>query len=268
VTVPLPLPDALVPVMGDFVAGLRSSSLPVLGAWVFGSVALGAFDPATSDVDITVVINRHLRPGEVAEVAALHAWLAARHTLGARLDAQYLTLPELRGEVSRVPGPLFRDGTFRPAGGGDLNAVTRWLLAHRGLTLLGPEPDALAIPVTWDDVREAMRFNLEVYWAGAGSYRSLPGLLSDEAVRWTVGTLCRIVVTLREDRIVSKAEGVAAVRSSAPGRWGPLLDETARLFGAPVPGARRPSRVRRAWDARAFAGWARREGLALLGERP
>jgi hypothetical protein len=44
---------------------------PVAGAYVLGSALLGGFDPATSDLDVVVVVERPLEEGEREELVAV-----------------------------------------------------------------------------------------------------------------------------------------------------------------------------------------------------
>ena len=260
------LPASIAPLLGDLVAGLSPLRPPVAGAWVSGSVSLGEFHDRTSDIDVIVVTDGPLSAGEVGQVAELHARLGQDHPLARRLEVQYLTLEALGGEPAS-PYPIADHGQFQPAGRGDLNATTRWLLREHGITLFGPPAADLPIVVSWDDVLGMMRYNLAVYWAGSVRPAALPVLADDMEVVWTVATLCRILTTVEDGTIVDKGAAVRSWSDRAPQRWSRLLGEVRRLQErTPGPG-RYATAEQRARDVQAFVIWARGRGLAVLDRR-
>ncbi len=56
--------------VAEVVDAVEACVEPVLGAYVLGSALLGGFDPATSDVDLVVVVHRPLQPFERAALTA------------------------------------------------------------------------------------------------------------------------------------------------------------------------------------------------------
>jgi predicted nucleotidyltransferase len=50
--------------VAEVVDAMEASAAPVLGAYVLGSALLGGFNPATSDVDLTMVVAGSLQPDE------------------------------------------------------------------------------------------------------------------------------------------------------------------------------------------------------------
>jgi predicted nucleotidyltransferase len=79
---------------------------PVAGAFVLGSALLGGFDPATSDLDVVVVVERPLEEGEREAVVAVLDELPQRfrklelvvYTAGAKPPAYELNYPDGPGE--------------------------------------------------------------------------------------------------------------------------------------------------------------------------
>ena len=96
-----------------YLAGLRSSlGDSVLGVYVTGSVATGAFEPASSDIDAFVVLRDRPNLDLLSKLRRLHA--AMKFTAyGARLEIEYVAAEQLqpagiRGEcicVSREESP-------------------------------------------------------------------------------------------------------------------------------------------------------------------
>ena len=262
--VPAGLPAPVVPLLTDLVGGLSRIVPELAGTWVYGSIALGAFDAGTSDIDVIVATAGRLTARRIDRLAALHADLAVGHALGSRLEVQYLTLPELRGTVPAARYPVYREGAFLRSAQGDLNATTRWVLREHGVTLIGNSPAELSLGVTWEDVRAAMRWNLTAYWPSYATPGALPLLQDDSVVAWTVATLCRILSTVVDDVIVTKPAAVEIWAERVPERWSALLRAVRRLHGN---ADRRPparSSHDRARAVQGFVIWACAAGLAAL----
>ena len=258
-------PAVIVPLLRDLADGLRPLSPPVLGGWVTGSVSLGAFDVRRSDIDVIVVTNGDLSADQVDRIATLHSRLERDHILARRLEVQYLPTEALRGEPAR-PYPVADHGQFQPVGRGDLDATLRWLLRERGITLFGPTVGELPIVVSWDDVLAAMRANLTVEWDWSATEAS-PVLAEDEEVFYAVATLCRILSTVEDGRIVSKGAAVEAWSDRVSDRWSQLLVAVRRLRGGPAEPGGYANVDERAREVQAFVGWARRRGLDGLDRR-
>ncbi|HEV2529376.1 MAG TPA: aminoglycoside adenylyltransferase domain-containing protein [Thermomicrobiales bacterium] len=260
------VPPDVAALLDDLATGLGGLPMEPVGAYVFGSlVLLDGFDPPTSDIDVVVALPTAPDAAQVNAIRDLHKGLARRHQLARRLDVGYVTLRALRGDGDEaIPRPTFRDALYRPDGGADLNAVTRWVVRERGIRLLGPPPAALGLPVTWDDVLGAMRYNLADYWAPWQSVLALPRLLRQEELVWTVATLCRILVTVRDGEIVTKRAAVDRLRTNAPDQWHPLLESVAAIQRGHTEPLGPLARLGRARTARRFVRWSRQTGLTAL----
>ena len=127
----------------DFlVAGLRRSLGDNLcGVYLRGSLALGDFVPATSDVDVLAVTEQPVSETEYAQLVALHAAVDT-------LPNPYAN----RLEIAYIDGALrrFRPGLRHPTlGQGETLAwsehyanwiLERWAVREYGVTLFGPDP--------------------------------------------------------------------------------------------------------------------------------
>lgn len=260
------LPESTVPLLEDLVAGLRPLSPAVVGAWVFGSVALGAWDERTSDIDVIVLTGGPLSAEQVAQLAALHGRLFQDHDLAPRLEVQYLSAAAVRGEPVE-PYPTHAEGRFQASGRGNLNATTRWVLRERGITLFGPPASDLPVAVTWDHVLAAMRYNLADYWPPYATPAALPFLRDDGPVVWTVATLCRILSTIEDGVIVDKRGAVRAWLGRVPEWWVHLLGEVHRLQVRSVEPMRYATVDDRARDVQSFVLWSQERGMAALQSR-
>jgi len=126
-----------------------------------------------------------------------------------------------------APYPYASDGKFHPAGYFDLNALTWWTIQHKGISLLGHEYSTLPLEVAWKDVLDAMRYNLDIYWAWKAQKPRL--FLFDIWVMTAVATLCRIMTAIEEGEIISKSAAFTRWRDRLPARWQTLIDEAWRI---------------------------------------
>ena len=143
-----------------YVAGLRDVFDDGLaGVYLYGSVALVAYNPAVSDVDVAVLYRSDNLSGEQRRaLAGLHEDLGSRYAAAARLDVSFvpLRLAEANGEDNL---PYYRSGLFHPGGGVDVNPVMWHTLRERGLILSGsPAAEAVA-PVSSEELALYTRRN-------------------------------------------------------------------------------------------------------------
>jgi hypothetical protein len=184
------------------------------GFYLHGSLALDAFNPRFSDIDFVAVVSRRCAPSDYSELRAIHEAINQQYPRWP-LEGSYLQWDDLgQSEATITPHPHIHDGILHPSGYHDINAVTWWLLKHRGVAILGPAPDQLDFQVDWDDLIAKMHQNMNSYWARfTTNPRRLAWLLSDYGVQWAVLGVLRQFYTFREHDITSKtAAGIYALR--------------------------------------------------------
>jgi hypothetical protein len=207
------IPPSIQPVIDDYI-DLIMTSLPdfLSGFYLHGSLALGAFNPRFSDIDFVSIVSRSCTPSDINALRSIHETLAQRYPRWP-LEGSYLQWEDLgQSEATILPHPHIHDGFLRPSGYHDINAVTWWVLKHRGIAILGPMPDQLDIQVDRDDLIAKMHQNMNSYWARfTTNPRRIAWLLSDYGVQWAVLGVLRQFYTFREHDITSKtAAGIYA----------------------------------------------------------
>lgn len=190
-----------------------------IGMYLFGSLALGAFNDG-SDIDYVVVTENVLSPTSVASLAALHDQITM-------LPNRYAT--EI--EASYIPRVAFRrynvDDREHPhidRGKGE-RLVARWtheedwivqryVLYQHGITLAGPNVRALLDPVSSDELTNAVTAILRNWW--------LPMVTDDHKLQksdyqaYAVLSMCRIAYTLTHGDVVSKLTTAAWMLNREP----------------------------------------------------
>jgi predicted nucleotidyltransferase len=251
------LPRTLQPLITTYLEEVKLLDYKFYGIYIYGSIALGAFRETDSDIDIVALTLGEWTADELNRLENVHRQLAKKDPLARRLEIIYLPHHALEKQSEQIPPyPRFRDGKFLPASHGDFNAVTAWLIKHKGIHLAGPEPGRLRLVVTWEDVLQAMDYNLNHYWANKA--RKQPYLfVSDYWVNFGVTTLCRILTTLEDGEIIGKDAALARWRDRLPARFQPLIDETCRLRGQLQISSPYRFRFKRVLDTWAFINYVR-----------
>jgi hypothetical protein len=236
--VPRPLP----PPVERSVAGylrLADRLLPgrVAGLYVVGSVALGAYREARSDIDLVLVLDGPDRPDDLRRLALLHAGRAAATAVGSvrrglsplrgTCNAVFVRSADLTLPVGCItPVAVAAGERFRPAAAGsDISPVAWKGLAERGIAVRGPEPGALGLDPEPDRLRAWNLANLESYWrpwarryAGAGVH-----LRPRWSTAWGVLGPPRLLRTIATGDVVSKEVAGEYAMDVLHRRWHPLV---------------------------------------------
>jgi hypothetical protein len=224
---PAEVPRSVQHVLNEYIA-LVHDALPGLlaGVYLHGSLALGAFDPTRSDIDFIAITNRRCTATDIDALCTIHQTLLQRYPQ-AQLEGSYLQWHDLgRFEDTILPHPHIHDGIVHASGYHDINAVTWWILKHRGIAVVGPSPEHLDIQVDWDDLIAKMHHNLNTYWAGFTSNpRRMAWLLADGGIQWAVLGVLRQFYTFREHAITSKTGAGMYGLVHMPPQWHRLIRE-------------------------------------------
>jgi predicted nucleotidyltransferase len=222
------IPLLIQPLLDAYLHALEPLRDHIYGIYIYGSIALGAFEEGESDIDIVALTQGEWTERELGQLARIHRRLVKEHPLGRCLEPMYVHLRDIgKFNADIPPYPYASDGKFYPAGYFDLNAVTWWTIKHKGISLFGPECSLLPLEVAWEDVLEAMRYNLDIYWAGKAKKPYL--FLFDYWVMTAVATLCRILTAIEEGEIIAKSPALKRWRGRLPARWHTLIDEAWRI---------------------------------------
>jgi hypothetical protein len=221
-----PLIDALLP-------GIRQAlGDNLVGAYLTGSLALGGFDPATSDVDLIVVTGALVSENEYAKLDQFHQEvppLANRFSL--EYEVYYIDRTSLRRygpnqPLVRVePGYGIYRTEQRPS-----SVLERWTVRELGITLIGTDPKSLIDPVSAQDIRAAAEGELKVRlrnWSDGTWPRS--ELANRGAQGFEVETACRALYTVRTGQVCSKQEAIDWAIAHLPGEWQALIKWSERV---------------------------------------
>ena len=197
-----------------------------VGLYLEGSLANGDYDQ-DSDVDFVVVTDQEISDVDFEALQAMHERLDGQTALRSlNLEGSYISRPALRRSDPKHASHLnlewgsgerlkrvFHDETWN---------IQRYILRERGITIVGPAPRTLIDPVSPDDLRQAMLAVLRGWATHVLEHAN--EIAYREYQSYTVLSICRILYTLEQGEVVSKAKAAEWMKQRAGDCWGGLID--------------------------------------------
>jgi hypothetical protein len=192
----------------------------LFGLYLYGSLASGDFNPDTSDIDFLGVVQSPLEPPEVAALEALHRQIAGSgNRWAARLEGSYLTLDALPrwDPHDETRWPTLNEGRFYLAPHGPDWVLQRHILHQSDRIVSGPPLQDLILPVSEDQLRQAVRLLLAEWWQ---PMLADPDFLQRPEYRaYAVLSMGRALHTLHTGTLASKPQAANWVRSNLEDPW-------------------------------------------------
>ncbi len=214
----------------------------LVGMYLFGSLAVGDFDPASSDIDFVAVTSQALTDEQLQRLQSFHAQLfASGLPLADQVEGSYIPQDALRvydpanachphidrGEHTLTLQQHYTDWV-----------VQRYSLREYGVGLVGPPIQTLIDPIPHTALRSAVLELLHFWWEPMLDDAS--HLQHNGYQAYAVATFCRMLYTLEEGGLVSKpAAGRWAMRH-LDARFAPLIERALayQLSAADIPATR------------------------------
>jgi hypothetical protein len=241
---PTPYADvdrALAEVVGEIELVLGAH---VIGIYLSGSLALGDFDPQTSDLDVIVVTAHALDESKIAALQQWHARFAAGPSSWAgRIEIVYVPQAVLAAPLdiyasnaqARCPQVEKERGFFVD------HLEAGWLVhcytvREHGVVVAGPDPRTLIPPVDPAALRHTVAqvpamwlYDLQhdptwLEWVGTRQHQA-----------FVVLTLCRCQYTVDTGGVASKAVAAHWAQQTLDARWAALIARALGGQGDPSP---------------------------------
>jgi len=197
----------------------------LVGVYVGGSLGLGGFDPASSDVDVLVATAGMLPGAAVERLRRLHGALRAEGGWAARLEVVYLPLATLRRfdprDTARYPIGA-SDREFALGRQGPTWVLDRWVVREHGLVVAGPDPRELIDPIGPDELRAAVRDSLAGVWGLEG--RDVAWLRLRNYQAFAVLSMCRDLYVFEHGTVVSKPAAAAWASRRLGPPWPAMIE--------------------------------------------
>jgi len=128
----------------------------LVGFYVAGSLAIGAWNPHMSDIDFFVIIKNELSDNIIDLLADFHEKIE-NTDFGNKLEGEYITLTDLRQKNFEISIPAVKKGHFYRSTVCELSADNVFSLAQTGRCILGEPIDDLGLEVS------EMEYKTDVY---------------------------------------------------------------------------------------------------------
>jgi predicted nucleotidyltransferase len=258
------IPTSIQPLINAYLHALEPLYSHFYGIYIFGSIALGAFEEQKSDIDIVALTQGEWTRKKLVQLKYIHKHLTQAYPLGKRLEILYIPLRDIgKTDTEVAPYPYCgRKGEFHSAGYYDLHALTWWIIRYKSIRLFGPERSALPLEVTWKDVLKGMCYYLDIYLVNKAKHPYL--FLLDGWVWEVVPMLCRVLTTLEDSEICAKPLALKRWRDRLPARWCLLIDEAWRIGYHPHMPSLYRSPIKRMREVLAFNEYVRERGGKAL----
>jgi Domain of unknown function (DUF4111)/Nucleotidyltransferase domain len=198
----------------------------LVGIYLYGSLSLGDFDPASSDIDFLVVTTEDISKEIFERLHAMHAIIVSSGlTYANYIEGSYIPLKALqRYDSHNAHHPTIGiDWPFRVAFHGSNWILERSILRDHGIVLYGPTPQTLIDPVTPEEIKAAVCEQLKNFWS---SQRDEPEWLRPRNYQaFAVLTLCRALYTLHHGVVNSKPQAAIWTQETYP-QWKPIIERS------------------------------------------
>ena len=221
-----PYPDVneMLGILIENIQGVLGNALHAM--YLEGSLANGDFDE-DSDIDFVVVTEGEISKETFLALQAMHDRLQLVDSIWAdQLEGSYLSR---RGVRKFDPAFALYPNMERGRGErlkllhhDEMWDIHRHILLKSGITILGPEPEALIAPVPVENLRNAMHVILDGWATG---FLSDPGLMTTRGYQsYVVLSMCRILYTLERGDIISKKSAARWASETLEERWQRLIE--------------------------------------------
>lgn len=225
-----------------------------VGMYLYGSRALGDFDPVHSDIDFLVVTEAELELARISALGDMHARFdqSGSRFVG-RIEAVYAERDALRhfppGDKAYPQVETDRSLFVEPLEMGWIFQC--WTLRERGVVLAGPAPREMIPPLDPDEMRRAAA-PIALMWQRQAREDPtwLPWLRERQAMSFVVLTLCRLLYTLDLASVASKPAAARWVQRTLGEPWTELI--ASAVAGKHTPGFIEP--------------WEEQQTLALIDD--
>ena len=198
-----------------------------LGMYLYGSLALGDFDPQHSDIDFCVVTDGEINDDLFISLKEMHAdFDESGSPWSSKVEAAYIPRQALNhsGPTSAVYPQIEKGGSLSWDHIEPGWVFQRYTLRHYGVVVFGPAPADLIEPVDPRDMRVAA---LSITGGWLEQSRRDPAWLAwlrlKEAQSFVALTLCRLLYTLDTGAVVSKPIAARWAQAALDRRWSALI---------------------------------------------
>jgi predicted nucleotidyltransferase len=211
-------------VVGGVQAALNEN---LRGIYLKGSLALGDFNPETSDVDLLVVVKQPLNQGDFERLDQAHRQIQTLPNRYANeVELAYVPAAVLNNFVPGLKYPALERGEglkWKTLGSNWL--IEFWTVREHGVVLYGPDPKTLIDPIAKAQIVAAVLATLPDWTQWTDTWDDAFQTHMGE-LRFSVETMCRVLHTLNSGEVCSKPKAVAWALANLPQPWVSLVKDS------------------------------------------
>ena len=177
----------------------------LVGIYVYGSLVTGDFSPASSDIDVVVMLAAEPDPAAVGELGLMHQSLLPADP-GCQLHCLYVGV-EYASDAERLCTYWFGDRMTQ----WQMKVLTQAELTSAGIALDGPWPPPGLSPVATSEIQAAVHAEMTGYYRRMAHRRRL--WLQDTWIDHFLVALPRAEAVLTRGEMITKGEAIAGLTS-------------------------------------------------------
>lgn len=196
----------------------------LIGFYLYGSLSLGDFDPASSDIDFLVVTAENLPEEVLGRLREMHAEIASSGLpYATKLEGSYIPRAAIRRyDPERTHHPTIGvDWPFHVGLHGWNWILEYHIVREYGVIEWGPSPSTLIDPISPSRLQAAVCEQLKSRWQT--QLDDPEWLRPRDYQAFAVLTLCRALYTLHQGTVSSKPQAAAWAQEMYPS-WRPMIE--------------------------------------------
>lgn len=197
----------------------------LVGMLLHGSLAIGDFNPDTSDIDYLVVTKDEISEHGMSSLVTMHSRITSIDSKwSSELEGSYIPRSAVRRyDPADCHHPrLERGETLRIRSHDSDWVIQRHVTYHHGVVMAGPPPKELIDPVLPDELRVAV---LDLMWWWELQLADTMRIQKSGYQTYAILTMCRILYTLEYGTVVTKPTAAHWATDSLGDRWSALIGQ-------------------------------------------
>lgn len=198
----------------------------LIGFYLYGSLSLGDFDPASSDVDFLVATEGDLSDAMFEALREMHESIAESGLPYAKwLEGSYIPRDALRkyDPKNALHPTIGVDWSFTIGLHKSNWIIERYIVREHGVILFGPSPETLIDLISIIELRDAVCKQLSNYWEF--QLDDPEWLRSRHYQAFARLTMCRALYVLQNGTVPSKPQAATWGQENLDAKWRPIIEK-------------------------------------------
>ena len=197
----------------------------LIGFYLYGSLSLGDFDPASSDVDFLVVTEGELSNTTFEALRDMHESIAESGLMYAkRLEGSYIPHDALRryDPKNALHPTIGTDWSFTIGYHKSNWIIERYIVREHGVILYGPSPETLIDSISASELEEAVCEQLSNFWQA--QFADPSWLRPRHYQAFAILTMCRALYVLHMGSVPSKPQAATWGQEHLDAKWRTIIE--------------------------------------------